>query len=200
MREAEKCALSSLPTSQHITATREACVVKVTQVVFVAIMVALVPGLAPHALVQQGGSLLARDHGTPLEFLVTLKSRIRTRIQLPIAFAKVMSEEKPPMLWLQVHGCGNGAISVAVEQPGPRLLFLGRGWKRFARAHNLWDGHILRFKMMAQNLLSVKIYGSSSARLGCCEESSSGTDIPSSLESGEDGSDGSDGECVSDPR
>ncbi|KAE8797971.1 hypothetical protein D1007_26877 [Hordeum vulgare] len=56
------------------------------------------------------------------------------------------------MLWLRVHGCGNGVVPVAVEQPGPRLLFLDRGWKSFAHAQNLWDGHILRFKMMADNL------------------------------------------------
>ncbi|KAE8797261.1 l-ascorbate oxidase-like protein [Hordeum vulgare] len=105
---------------------------------------------------------------TPLEFLVRLEGRIRTWLQHPIAFAKVMSKEKPPMLQLRVQGCGNDAVVVTVEQPGPRLLFLGRGWKSFARAHNLWDGHVLRFKMMVDNLLSVKIYGSSGARLACC--------------------------------
>ncbi|KAE8779188.1 L-ascorbate oxidase-like protein [Hordeum vulgare] len=104
------------------------------------------------------------------------------------------------MLGLRVHGCGNDAVPVTVEQPGPRLLFLGRGWKSFARAHNLWHGHVLPFKMMADNLLSVKIYGSSGVCLGCCEESSSGTDSPSSRESNEDGSDGSDDEYGSDSR
>ncbi|KAE8810106.1 L-ascorbate oxidase-like protein [Hordeum vulgare] len=103
------------------------------------------------------------------------------------------------MLRLQVHGCSNGAVPVVVEQPGPRLLFLGRGWKSFARAHNLWDGHVLRFKLMANNLLSVKIYGISGVCLGCCEESSSGIDNPFSRESNEDGSDGSDGEYGPDP-
>ncbi|KAE8806595.1 l-ascorbate oxidase-like protein [Hordeum vulgare] len=105
-----------------------------------------------------------------------MQGRIRTQLQLPIAFAKVMRKEKPPMLRLRVHGCCNGAVPVTVEQPGPRLLFLGRGWKSFARAHNLWNGHVLRFNMMADNLLSVKIYWSSGVRLGCCEETSSGTD------------------------
>ncbi|KAE8820507.1 L-ascorbate oxidase-like protein [Hordeum vulgare] len=105
-----------------------------------------------------------------------------------------MSEEKPPLLWLWVHGRANGAVPVTVEQPGPRLLFLGRGWKSFARAHNLWDGHVLCFKMMEDNPLSVKIYGSSGVRLGCCEESSSGTDSPCWRKSIEDGSDGSDDE------
>ncbi|KAE8811118.1 folate-biopterin transporter 1, chloroplastic-like [Hordeum vulgare] len=61
------------------------------------------------------------------------------------------------MLWLQAHGCDNAALQVAVEYPEPRLLLLGRGWKSFARAHNLWDGHVLRFKMVAANLLSVMV-------------------------------------------
>ncbi|KAE8803366.1 l-ascorbate oxidase-like protein [Hordeum vulgare] len=137
---------------------------------------------------------------TPLEFLVRLQGRIRTRLQLPTTFAKVMSEEKTLMLRLQVHDYGNGAVPVTVEQPGPPLLFLDRGWKSFARAHNFRDGHVLCFKMMADNLLSIKIYGSLGACLGWCEESSSGTDSPSSRESDEDGSDASNDEYGSDPR
>ena len=62
------------------------------------------------------------------------------------------------MLRLQVHGCGNGTVPVTIEQAGPRILYLGGGWKSFARAHNLWDGHVLHFKMMVDNLLTVKIY------------------------------------------
>ncbi|KAE8782285.1 l-ascorbate oxidase-like protein [Hordeum vulgare] len=112
----------------------------------------------------------------------------------------VMGEEKLPVLWLQVHGCGNGTIPVAVEQPGPRLLFLGRGWTSFARAHNLWDGHVLRFKMMADNLLSVKIYWSSGVCLSCFEESLSRTESRSSCGSDEVGIDGSDSGYGSDPR
>ncbi|KAE8820480.1 l-ascorbate oxidase-like protein [Hordeum vulgare] len=113
--------------------------------------------------------------------------------------AKAMEEEKPPMLCLWVHGCGNGAVPVAVQHPGPRLLFLGRVWKSFARAHNLWGGHVLRFKMTADNLLSIKVYGSSGAHLGCCEESSSETYITSSSRGDEEGSDGSDSRDRSDP-
>ncbi|KAE8790837.1 L-ascorbate oxidase-like protein [Hordeum vulgare] len=103
------------------------------------------------------------------------------------------------MLRLQVHDCGNDTVLVTVEQPGPRLLFLGRAWKSFARAHNLLDGHVLHLKMMVDNLLSVKIYWSSGARLGCCEGSSSGTDSSSSHDSYEDGSDGRDDKHGSGP-
>ncbi|KAE8805529.1 l-ascorbate oxidase-like protein [Hordeum vulgare] len=96
------------------------------------------------------------------------------------------------MLWLQAHDCGNGAVQVVVQYPEPRLLLLGRGWKNFTRAHNLWDGNILRFKMVAANLLSIKVYGSSGIRLSCYEERSSGTESPSSCESEEEDSDGCD--------
>ncbi|KAE8782038.1 l-ascorbate oxidase-like protein [Hordeum vulgare] len=111
-----------------------------------------------------------------------------------------MKEEKPPMLWLRVLGCGNGSVPVAVEHPRSRLVFLGHGWKSFARAHNLWDGYVLRFKMMADNLLSVQLYGSSGAHLGCWEESSSRTDSPSSSQGDEEGSNNSDNGDRSDPR
>ncbi|KAE8766420.1 l-ascorbate oxidase-like protein [Hordeum vulgare] len=104
------------------------------------------------------------------------------------------------MPWLWAHGCGNGAVSVVVEHTKPRLLFLGRGWKSFARVHNLWDGHVLCFKMTADNVLSVKLYGSSGVYLGCCEESSSGTDILSSFGGDEERSGGSDSGNGSDPR
>ncbi|KAE8794577.1 l-ascorbate oxidase-like protein [Hordeum vulgare] len=111
-----------------------------------------------------------------------------------------MDEEKPPMLRLWVHDCGNGAVPVTVEHPGPRLLLLRRGWKSFARAHNLWDGHLLRLKMTADNLLSVKLYRSSGARLGCCKESSSGSKSTSLSGDDEERSDGSDGGDGSHPR
>ncbi|KAE8774282.1 l-ascorbate oxidase-like protein [Hordeum vulgare] len=104
------------------------------------------------------------------------------------------------MLCLRVRGFGNGAVPVTIEHPRPRLLFLDRGWKIFARPHNLSDGHVLRFKMTAGNLLSVKMYGSSRARLGWCEESSSGTDSLSLSGSDEERSDGSDNGDGLDPR
>ncbi|KAE8771429.1 l-ascorbate oxidase-like protein [Hordeum vulgare] len=103
-----------------------------------------------------------------------------------------MGEEKLPMLWLRLHGCGNDAVPVVMEQPGPWLLFLGRGWKSFARAHNLWDGHVLRFKMVADNQFSVKLYRNSGVRLRCYEERSSSTESPSSRGSDEEATDGSD--------
>ncbi|KAE8813618.1 L-ascorbate oxidase-like protein [Hordeum vulgare] len=127
-----------------------------------------------------------------LEFVVKLCGPIRGRLRLHHPFARVMEVDRPPVLWLRAHGCCNGAAQVDVEYPERGVMFLERGWKSFARAHNLMDGHVLRFKMMEADLLSVKIYGRSGARLSCCKQSSSRIESPSSRDSGEEDSDGSD--------
>ncbi|KAE8806746.1 l-ascorbate oxidase-like protein [Hordeum vulgare] len=135
--------------------------------------------------------------GMVLEFVVRLCGPIGGRLRLPLHFSKVMEVDKPPELWLRAHGCCNGVVQVDVEYPERRVLLLGRVWKIFARAHNLMDGHVLHFKMMEANLLSLKFYGRSGARLSCCEESSSGNVSPSSSDSDEEDSDGSGGGDVS---
>ncbi|KAE8816516.1 L-ascorbate oxidase-like protein [Hordeum vulgare] len=74
-------------------------------------------------------------------------------------------------------------MKARVEYPKRHSMLLGRGWKAFARAQSPEDGHILRFKLAEENVLSVKFYGRTSVRLGCCEESSSGAECPSSSDS-----------------
>ncbi|KAE8819683.1 L-ascorbate oxidase-like protein [Hordeum vulgare] len=111
-----------------------------------------------------------------------------------------MEVDKPPVLWLRAHDYHNGAVQVDVEYPERHVLLLGRGWKSFARAHNVMDGHILHFKMMKADLLFVKIYGRSCARLSCFEVSSSRTKSPSSHDSDEEDSDGSGSGDGSEPR
>ncbi|KAE8793028.1 L-ascorbate oxidase-like protein [Hordeum vulgare] len=69
-------------------------------------------------------------------------------------------------------------------------MLLGRGWKAFARAHGLEDWHVLCFKMVEVDMLSVKFYGRSGMRLGCCEESSSGVECSSSSGCDKEDSDG----------
>ncbi|KAE8782241.1 L-ascorbate oxidase-like protein [Hordeum vulgare] len=67
-------------------------------------------------------------------------------------------------------------------------MFFKRGWKIFARPHSFMDEHVLLFKLVEADMLSVKIYGCSGARLGCCKESSSDAESSSSSESDEDNS------------
>ena len=76
------------------------------------------------------------------------------------------------MLWLHVRGCCNGVVWVNVEFPAPHVMLLRHGWKTFAHAHSLAEGHILHFKLLEANLLSIKVFRRPGARLGCCVESS----------------------------
>ncbi|KAE8820940.1 l-ascorbate oxidase-like protein [Hordeum vulgare] len=101
-------------------------------------------------------------------------------------------KERGATLWLRMHGCGNGVVPVVAERTRPQTVFLSRGWKSFARAHSLWDRHVLCFKKVAENTLFVKLYRSSGARLGCCEESSSGIESLSSCENSEERTDDDD--------
>ncbi|KAE8779393.1 l-ascorbate oxidase-like protein [Hordeum vulgare] len=129
--------------------------------------------------------------GTALEFVVELHSVPRGHLYLPRPFARAMEDAKPPVLWLQAYGCSHGAMQVHVEYAKNRSMFLGRGWKAFTRTHGLEDGHILRFQLAEDNMLSLKFYGHSRARLGCYKEISSGTKCSSSSDSDKEDSGGS---------
>src|SRR3989337_2368525 len=91
-----------------------------------------------------------------------------------------------------MRGCCNGIMQADVEFPAPHVMLLRRGWKTFARAHSLAAGHVLHFKLMDTALLSVKVFGRSGARLGCCAESSTDDESSSSSDSDEEDSDGED--------
>ncbi|KAE8795726.1 L-ascorbate oxidase-like protein [Hordeum vulgare] len=96
-----------------------------------------------------------------------------------------MEASRPPVWWLRAHDCSHGAMQACMEYPKRHSMLLWRGWKTFARAHSLEDGHILRFKLPDENMLSVKFYERRGVRLGCCEEGSSGAECPSSSDSDE---------------
>ena len=97
-----------------------------------------------------------------------------------------------------MKGCCHGDMWVNTRFPAPHVMLLCRGWKTFARAHCLMDGHVLCFKLAESDLLSVKVFGRSGHRLGCYAESltdgesSSSSDGDGERTSGEDDADGSD--------
>ena len=103
-----------------------------------------------------------------------------------------MDLEQPRALRLHMRDCGNGGMWVDVDFPTPHVMYLHRGWNTFARAHRLPEGHVLQFKLIESGLLSVKIFGRSGIRLGCCAESSIDDESSSSSESDEEDSDGGD--------
>ncbi|KAE8770761.1 l-ascorbate oxidase-like protein [Hordeum vulgare] len=115
--------------------------------------------------------------------MVELHGVPRCHRHLPRPFDWAMEATKPPFLWLWAYGCSHGAMQVHVEYPKCRSMLLGRGSKAFAHAHSIEDGHVLRFKMAEDNLLSVKFNGRSGVRLGCWEESSSSVECPSTSDS-----------------
>ncbi|KAE8817228.1 L-ascorbate oxidase-like protein [Hordeum vulgare] len=100
-------------------------------------------------------------------------------------------------MWLRVHGCCNDTMYADIEYPTPRVMFLRRGWKTFARANNFIVGHVLRFKLVEADMLSVKIYWYSGACLGCCAESSSNVKSSSSSDSNEEDNTDEDGDINS---
>ena len=53
-------------------------------------------------------------------------------------------------------------------------------------------GHVLLFKLVESDLLSVKVFGRSGHRLGCCAKSSTDGESSSSGESDEEDSDSDD--------
>ena len=109
----------------------------------------------------------------PREFFIRLRRPLHRRLRLPAPFAREMERDPPQSLRLHMRGCGNGGTWVDVDFPAPRVMYLRRGWKTFARIHSLTAGLVLYFKLMEDGLLSVKVFGEFGTHLKCCVESSS---------------------------
>ena len=107
----------------------------------------------------------------PHEFFIRLRRPLRRRLLLPTPFARVMERVPSQSLRLHMRGCGNEGTRVDVDFPAPRVMYLRRGWKTFARIHSLTAGLVLYFKLMEDGLLSVKVFGDFGTRLKCCVES-----------------------------
>ena len=96
-----------------------------------------------------------------------------------------------------MKGCCNGDMWVNTRFPVSHVMLLRRGWKTFARTHCLMKGHVLLFKLVESDLFSIKVFGHSGYRLGCCTESSTNKESSSLSDgdgegtSGEDDVDGS---------
>ena len=88
-----------------------------------------------------------------------------------------------------MKGCCNNDMWANTRFPVPQVMLLCQGWKTFPRAHCLMKGHVLHFKLVESDLLSVKVFGRSGHRLGCCAESSTDDESSSSSESDEEDSD-----------
>nr|XP_020154198.1 B3 domain-containing protein Os03g0212300-like [Aegilops tauschii subsp. strangulata] len=126
------------------------------------------------------------------EFFIRLYKPVCGHLRLPTPFARIMELDPPQALRLHMRGFGNGGMRVNVNFPAPHVMYLRRGWKTFARAHSLSEGHVLQFKLMENGLLSVKVFGHLGTRLGCYAESSTDNETSSSGDSDEEDSDNDD--------
>ena len=126
------------------------------------------------------------------KFFIRLHKPEHGRLRLPTPFARVMKRAPPQTIRLHMRGRGNGGTWVDVDFPAPRVMYLRRGWKTFARIHSLTVGLVLYFKLMEGGLLSVKVFGDLGTRLKCCVESSSDDEDSSSSGSDEEDSDSDD--------
>ncbi|KAE8785256.1 heat shock cognate 70 kda protein 1 [Hordeum vulgare] len=86
-----------------------------------------------------------------------------------------MEDFAPLDLWLQIDGCCNGPSWVVTEFNFLGFLFLRHGWKSFALAQGMRDGHILHLKFDRATTLFVMVFESVGGRVGCCTEDSSGS-------------------------
>lgn len=136
--------------------------------------------LPPAAPPPMGGHV--RDQ--PYEFFIRLYKHVCSRLQLSTPFARVMEQDPPHALRLHMRSCRNDNMWADVDFPRPHVMYLRQGWKTFAHAHSLSEGHVLHFKLMESDLVSVKVFGSSVIRLGCCVESSTDDESSSSSDSG----------------
>ena len=91
-----------------------------------------------------------------------------------------------------MKGCCHGDMWVNTGFPAPEVMLLRRGWKTFACSHFLMDGHVLCLKLAESDLLSIKVFGCSGHRLGCCAESSTDDEDSSSGDSDKEDSSGDD--------
>ena len=79
----------------------------------------------------------------PREFFIRLYKPVCGHLRLPTPFAREMELDPPQALRLHMRGCGNGSMRVDVDFPAPHVMLFPRGWKTFAHAHSLSEGHIL---------------------------------------------------------
>ena len=91
-----------------------------------------------------------------------------------------------------MDSCCNGPVQVTVETSNNGIMYLTRGWKSFARARCLGQGHLLHFRLDGPDTLVVKFFRASGAHLECCAESSSDSDTASSSDAEDDDDDGDD--------
>src|SRR3954466_14146394 len=99
------------------------------------------------------------------EFLLRVRGRNAARILLASAFSALVSERSLDGLLLRLQGCAHSPSYVKLEIDSSRLIFLGFGWKSFARRLNLRDGDTLCCRFDGEDTLIIRAFDPSGNRM-----------------------------------
>ena len=148
---------------------------------------------APRSQRGHGGSIVGTSAADALEgglrdydFLLRILSHVAGRIPLPFSFASVISELGLSGLWLRLQGCSHSPLWVELQIESSFLIFLGSGWRAFARQLNLRDGDSLCCRFDGEETLTIRAFDAGGNRLEPCWDDSS-----------DDGSGGTGGASIS---
>src|ERR1044071_329278 len=138
------------------------------------------------------------------DFLLRVHGRNAARILLPSAFSALVSERSLDGLMLCLQGFSRSSSYVKLEIDISCLIFLGFGWKSFARRLNLRDGDTLFCRFDGEDTLVIRAFDPSGNRMDpyWSETSSDGSgrsrspSPASSTASSSDDSSGADAEPV----
>ncbi|XP_048572077.1 B3 domain-containing protein Os03g0212300-like isoform X1 [Triticum urartu] len=99
------------------------------------------------------------------EFFIIMLSNSLKKLRMPDKFAKVLAGREPREVKLREAGSGRRSLwDVKVVLDADGHTYLGRGWERFARAHDLRLGYFLVFSYDGDAVLTVKVFDVSMCR------------------------------------
>src|ERR1041385_2839773 len=99
------------------------------------------------------------------DFLLCVRGRSAAHILLPPAFSALVSERGLDGLLLLLQGCTRSPSYVELEIDSSRLIFLGFGWKSFARRLNLRDGDTLCCRFDGEDTPTIRAFDPSGDRM-----------------------------------
>ena len=108
------------------------------------------------------------------DFLLRILSHVAGQIPLPFSFALVVSELGLSGLWLRLQSCSRSPLWVELQIESSFLVFLGSGWRAFARQLNLREGDSLCCRFDGEETLTIRAFDAGGNRLEPGWEDSSG--------------------------
>ncbi|KAL6649462.1 hypothetical protein ACP70R_013686 [Stipagrostis hirtigluma subsp. patula] len=103
--------------------------------------------------------------GTDLKFFrIMFPGFTEKRLSLPGKIARALGERRDVKLRLVGGGGRLWDAKVVADEDHGGDMYLDHGWKQFARAHDLRDGHLLVFRHDGAGVLAVTVFDASTCR------------------------------------